>query len=114
MTIGVDIGGRNSPPAVQVSIALARTLPMGRGGRLKPCPDKSPAMTIGKGYADALAAEHVGRHWADMSVSLRSAATLSKFFIANGSAGSSDLSAPGFHLLRTGKQRDELTDILNK
>jgi len=73
---------------------------------------------IGEDYADVLAAKHAEEHWANMMVSLRSAATFSKFFVANGSAGAyftpSDLSTQGFHLLRADKQLDELTDILNK
>ena len=46
-----------------------------------------------------------------MLVSLRSAATFSKFFVANGAAGAyftpSDLSTQGFHLLRADKQLAE-------
>jgi hypothetical protein len=73
---------------------------------------------IGEDYADVLVAKHAEEHWANMMVSLRSAATFSKFFVANGGAGSyftpSDLSTQGFHLLRADKQLEELTDILNK
>ena len=65
-----------------------------------------------------IAAKHAQDHWANMLVSLRSAATYSKFFVANGAAGSyftpSDLSTQGFHLLRADKQLAELADILNK
>ena len=73
---------------------------------------------IGEDYADVLAAKHAEQHWANMLISLRSGATFSKFFIANGAAGAyftpSDLSTQGFHLLRADKQLDELSDILNK
>ncbi|MEI9982509.1 MAG: DUF2333 family protein [Aliidongia sp.] len=73
---------------------------------------------IGEDYADVLAAKHAEEHWANMLVSLRSAATFSKFFVANGEAGAyftpSDLSTQGFHLLRADKQLGELADILNK
>ena len=73
---------------------------------------------IGEDYADVLATKHAEEHWANMLVSLRSAATFSKFFVANGAAGAyftpSDLSTQGFHLLRADKQLAELVDILNK
>jgi hypothetical protein len=73
---------------------------------------------IGEDYADVLATKNAEGHWANMLVSLRSAATFSKFFVANGAAGSyftpSDLSTQGFHLLRADKQLAELADILNK
>lgn len=73
---------------------------------------------IGQDYADVLASKHAEEHWANMLVSLRSAATFSKFFVANGAAGAyftpSDLSTQGFHLLRADKQLAELADILNK
>jgi hypothetical protein len=73
---------------------------------------------IGEDYGDVIAAKHAEEHWANMLVSLRSAATFSKFFVANGAAGSyftpSDLSTQGFHLLRADKQLEELADILNK
>jgi hypothetical protein len=73
---------------------------------------------IGEDYADVLAAKHAEEHWANMLISLRSGATFSKFFVANGAAGSyftpSDLSTQGFHLLRADKQLAELSDILNK
>lgn len=73
---------------------------------------------IGEDYAEVIAAKHAQEHWDNMLVSLRSAARFSKFFIANGAAGSyftpSDLSTQGFHLLRADKQLAELADILNK
>jgi len=73
---------------------------------------------IGEDYSDVIAAKHAEEHWANMLVSLRSAATFSKFFVANGAAGAyftpSDLSTQGFHLLRADKQLAELADILNK
>jgi hypothetical protein len=73
---------------------------------------------IGEDYHDALVAKNAAEHWENMLVSLRSAATFSKFFVANGAAGSyftpSDLSTQGFHLLRADKQLQELTDIMNK
>jgi hypothetical protein len=73
---------------------------------------------IGEDYHDALVAKNATEHWANMLVSLRSAASFSKFFVANGAAGSyftpSDLSTQGFHLLRADKQLQELADIMNK
>jgi hypothetical protein len=73
---------------------------------------------IGEDYAEVLATKNAQDHWENMLVSLRSAATFSKFFVANGAAGAyftpSDLSTQGFHLLRADKQLAELADILNK
>ncbi|HVJ51685.1 MAG TPA: DUF2333 family protein [Aliidongia sp.] len=73
---------------------------------------------IGEDYHDAIATKNATEHWDNMLVSLRSGASFSKFFIANGQAGDyfipSDLSTQGFHLLRADKQLQELADIMNK
>lgn len=71
---------------------------------------------IGEDYRDVLIAKNADKHWDNMLVSLRAAATYHKFFIANGAVGSllipNDLASQGFHLLRADKQMQELVDIL--
>jgi hypothetical protein len=73
---------------------------------------------MGEDYHDVLAEKNALYHWENMLLSLRSGATLHKFFIANGSPGSylipSDVAVQGFFLLRADKQLKELADILNK
>ena len=73
---------------------------------------------IGEDYHDVLVEKNALFHWENMLLSLRSGATLHKFFIANGAPGSyivpSDIAMQGFFLLRADKQLKELADILNK
>ena len=73
---------------------------------------------LGEDYRDVIASKGAEDHWQNMLVSLRSGATLYKFFIANGDAGSyivpSDLARQGFFLLRADKQLQEVVDILNR
>jgi hypothetical protein len=73
---------------------------------------------IGDDYHDILVEKNALYHWENMLLSLRSGATLHKFFIANGEPGSylvpSDIAVQGFFLLRADKQLKELADILNK
>jgi hypothetical protein len=73
---------------------------------------------IGADFGDVLAVKGAQEHWQNMLVSLRSGATLYKFFVANGAGGSycipSDLAYQGFFLLRFDKQLQELADILNR
>jgi hypothetical protein len=73
---------------------------------------------IGEDYHDVLVEKNALFHWENMLLSLRSGATLHKFFIANGEPGSylvpSDIAVQGFFLLRADKQLKELADILNK
>jgi hypothetical protein len=73
---------------------------------------------MGEDYHDILVEKNALQHWENMLLSLRSGATLRKFFIANGTPGSyvvpSDIAVQGFFLLRTDKQLKELADILNK
>lgn len=71
---------------------------------------------IGDDFHDVLVVKNADKHWDNMLLSLRAAATYHKFFVANGAAGSllvpNDLTAQGFHLLRADKQMQELIDIL--
>lgn len=73
---------------------------------------------IGEDFQDVIAAKGATEHWQNMLVSLRSGATLNKFFVANGARGSyftpSDLAYQGFFLLRFDKQLHEVADILNR
>ncbi|HIJ63901.1 MAG TPA: DUF2333 family protein [Rhodospirillaceae bacterium] len=73
---------------------------------------------IGEDYHDVLKTKGALEHWENMLVSLRSGASLYKFFIANGAGGAyfvpSDLAYQGFFLLRFDKQLQELADILNR
>lgn len=73
---------------------------------------------MGEDYHDVLIEKNALQHWDNMLLSLRSGATLHKFFIANGAPASyvvpSDIAMQGFFLLRADKQLKELADILNK
>ena len=73
---------------------------------------------IGEDYHDVLQTKGALEHWENMLISLRSGASLYKFFIANGAGGAyfvpSDLAYQGFFLLRFDKQLQELADILNR
>lgn len=73
---------------------------------------------MGEDFSDVIAAKGATEHWQNMLMSLRSGATLYKFFIANGAGGSyfipSDLAYQGFFLLRFDKQLQEVADILNR
>jgi len=73
---------------------------------------------MGEDYHNVLVEKNAAQHWDNMLLSLRSGATLHKFFIANGAPGSyfvpSDMAVQGFFLLRADKQLKELADILNK
>jgi len=73
---------------------------------------------LGEDFHSVIVAKGVEEHWQNMLVSLRSGASLYKFFVANGSGGSyvipSDLAYQGFFLLRFDKQLQEVADILNR
>jgi len=73
---------------------------------------------IGEDYHEVLQTKGALEHWENMLISLRSGASLYKFFIANGAGGAyfvpSDLAYQGFFLLRFDKQLQELADILNR
>lgn len=73
---------------------------------------------LGEDFHEVIAAKGAEEHWKNMMMSLRSGATLYKFFVANGAGGSyftpSDLAYQGFFLLRFDKQLQEVADILNR
>lgn len=73
---------------------------------------------LGEDYHSVIVAKGAEEHWQNMLVSLRSGASLYKFFVANGAGGSyvvpSDLAYQGFFLLRFDKQLQEVADILNR
>lgn len=73
---------------------------------------------LGEDYHNVIVAKGAEEHWQNMLVSLRSGASLYKFFVANGAGGSyftpSDLAYQGFFLLRFDKQLQEVADILNR
>lgn len=73
---------------------------------------------LGEDYHGVIVAKGAQEHWENMLVSLRSGASLYKFFVANGAGGSyftpSDLASQGFFLLRFDKQLQEVADILNR
>ena len=73
---------------------------------------------LGEDFHDVIVAKGAEEHWRNMLVSLRSGASLYKFFIANGAGGDyftpSDLAFQGFFLLRFDKQLQEVADILNR
>ncbi len=73
---------------------------------------------LGEDYHGVIVAKGAEEHWQNMLISLRSGASLYKFFIANGAGGSyfvpSDLAYQGFFLLRFDKQLQEVADILNR
>jgi hypothetical protein len=73
---------------------------------------------LGEDYHSVIVAKGAEEHWQNMLISLRSGASLYKFFIANGAGGSyftpSDLAYQGFFLLRFDKQLQEVADILNR
>ena len=73
---------------------------------------------IGEDFHEVLKTKGALEHWENMLISLRSGASLYKFFIANGAGGAyfvpSDLAYQGFFLLRFDKQLQELADILNR
>jgi hypothetical protein len=73
---------------------------------------------LGEDFHSVIASKGAAEHWDNMLLSLRSGATLYKFFVANGGAGSyftpSDLAYQGFFLLRFDKQLQEVADILNR
>jgi hypothetical protein len=73
---------------------------------------------LGEDYHGIIVAKGAEEHWQNMLVSLRSGASLYKFFVANGAGGSyltpSDLAYQGFFLLRFDKQLQEVADILNR
>ena len=73
---------------------------------------------IGTDFQEVLKTKGAEEHWQNMLISLRSGATLYKFFVSNGTGGSyftpSDLAYQGFFLLRFDKQLQELADILNR
>lgn len=73
---------------------------------------------LGEDYHSVIVARGVEEHWQNMLVSLRSGASLYKFYVANGTGSSyfipSDLAYQGFFLLRFDKQLQEVADILNR
>ncbi len=73
---------------------------------------------LGEDYHSVIVAKGAEEHWNNMLISLRSGASLYKFFVANGAGGSyvvpSDLAYQGFFLLRFDKQLQEVADILNR
>lgn len=73
---------------------------------------------LGEDYRDPIAAKGAKEHWAEMVTSLRAAARLGKYFVANGSADAyftpNDLAAQGFFLMRANQRLREVADILNR
>lgn len=73
---------------------------------------------IEEDYHSVIVAKGAEEHWQNMLLSLRSGASLYKFFVSNGAGGSyvipSDLAYQGFFLLRFDKQLQEVADILNR